>query len=134
MRASRKLVSSAIVGTLAVLALTVPGQAQTINACSGAKNKCVGKKAASRLKCHEKAEAKGSVVDSTCLAKADVKFSAPGSGCIAKAEAKYGGSCLTLGDTVPLETEVDSFVDYIVGQLDPSYPTPVTNLCSSAKK
>jgi hypothetical protein len=116
----KKVVALALV-TLAVAAVSVsvaeagPTPAQK---CTGSKLKATGKKAAAKLKCHEKAIKKGIAVDPACLAKAEEKFA----DAFAKAEAK--GGCLTTGDTGSIEGLVDTFVDDAVAALDP--PVPVS--------
>jgi len=105
-------------------------QAQTVlvNPCAGAKALCVGKHAKTLLQCHQRAENRGAVVDPICLQKADTKLLA----CVTKAEAKL--PCLTLGDGAALANGADAYVQYVVPQLDPGYPTPILNKCSAAKK
>jgi hypothetical protein len=128
-----------LLGALVAVAFAMPAHA-TFNTCLAAKNKCVAKKTAGLLKCHQLAEKKGLPVSDpsiqTCLQKATDKFDGgvtPSKGCFAKLEAKYPGGCLTTTDTAALENTVDGFVDAVVSALDPGYPTPVTNACSVGK-
>lgn len=119
--------------TLATLALTAwlgVARAQTVvvNPCAGAKALCVGKHAKALLQCHQRAEVRGAAVDPTCIQKADAKLLA----CVTQAEAKP--PCLTLGDGVTLTNGNEAYVQYVVPQLDPAYPTPIRNKCSAAKK
>jgi hypothetical protein len=103
--------------------------------CTGGKTKCVAKKTDGLMKCHAKAESSGLPVDSLCIQKAHDKFDGgliPSKGCFEKLEAK--GGCLTTDDTPVVEAAVDAFVDDIVTDLDPGYPTPVQNACEAAKK
>src|SRR6185436_3862739 len=101
--------------------------AQTLSKCSAGKKKCVSKKVAGLLKCHQKAEQKGVVLDTQCVQKVKDKFdggSNPAKGCFAKLEAK-NQNCLTFGDMTSMENQVDAFVLQIVCQLDPFLPCPV---------
>jgi hypothetical protein len=103
--------------------------------CTAGKTKCVMKKTTGLLQCHVKAEATGLAVDPSCITKAEDKFdggAVPTKGCFEKLEAK--GGCMTQDDTAAVETLVDTFVDDIVTDLDPGYPVPVLNACSSRKK
>jgi len=108
-----------------------------MNFCASGKKKCVDKKMVSLLKCHIKAEKTG-LLDPLCLQKAYDKFDGgadPTKGCFAKLEAKYAAlPCLTTGDMAALEAKVDAFVNDVVQELDPGYPPPTLNLCSSGKK
>ncbi len=113
----------------------------TLNACSAAKKKCVAKKTAALLKCHVHSETPGMSPDPAvrdqCLQTAREKFDGgpdPSRGCFAKLEAKFSGSCLTVGDTTPLENKADAFVTDVVTELDPSYPLVVQNECAARKK
>jgi len=96
------------------------------NACSAAKKKLVGKKAAALLKCHAKNEKPPGVdpaVFATCLQKARGKFGTA----FGETDQKYGGTCLTMNDSVDIEDKVDGFVVGIVCALDSSTcpaPTP----------
>src|SRR5262245_24812131 len=86
---------------IAPVAFAGPTPAQK---CSASKVKATSKKAASKLKCHEKAISKGMAVDPLCLTKAEDKFA----DAFAKAEDK--GGCGTMGDAGDLELVVDAFV------------------------
>ncbi|HEY2386718.1 MAG TPA: hypothetical protein VGK30_07130 [Candidatus Binatia bacterium] len=126
--------------TLALM-IAAPSQAQ-LNSCASAKKKCVAKKVKALLKCHTLAEQTGvnPTTDPTiqaCLAKARSKFdggATPGKGCFGKLEAKHPGACLTYDDTTALESTIDTFVNDVVTQVDPSYPAALQNLCSAGKK
>jgi hypothetical protein len=93
----------------------------TTNACQAGKDKCVLKKAAGILKCHEKCAKdplKCGTVRTDCINKAIAKFDGgtdPTKGCFAKLEAK--GGCLTTSDTGALETKVDNFVTDVLCEL-----------------
>jgi len=86
----------------------------TTNRCQGAKDKCVLKKTAALIKCHEKCAkdpSKCHTARDACLDKARAKFDGgtdPSKACFAKAEAN--GGCTTSNDVVPLEYKVDLFV------------------------
>jgi hypothetical protein len=102
-----------------VAALDPASPPPTINRCSAAKKKCVSAKATGLLACYSKAAKRGTVVDPVCLGKAQTKFGDPTKGCFAKIEAKYGASCLTLGDTAAVETQVDNFAFDVAAALEP---------------
>src|SRR5262245_33925645 len=104
---------SAIILSVGVLAAS--GEVFAASKCSGDKIKATGKKALGKLKCHSKAVKRGQAVDAACLAKAEEKFSIA----FATAEAKLyvDDGCLTTGDADPVETQVDDFVNAIVGGL-----------------
>ena len=93
--------------------------------CLVGKNKCMAKKAASLLKCHQKAETPGKPADpnaADCVTKAQNKFDGtpdPTKGCFEKLENKSTNDCLTFDDTAPAETTVDNCVDAIVAGIDP---------------
>src|SRR5262249_19486547 len=74
--------------------------------CSAGKKKCISKKVAALLKCHEKSEAKGIDPNAKeCLAKAKAKFDGgakPEKGCFAKLEGK--GGCPTSGARAAVES------------------------------
>ena len=104
--------------------------------CQAAKKGCIAKKAACLLGCHAKAEATGAPLDAGCIGKCTGKFDGgltPAKACFAKIEAK--GGCMVATNQVPaVEATVDAYVLDVVTQLDPGYPVPVQNTCSSAKK
>jgi hypothetical protein len=109
--------------------------------CSALKKKCVAKKTTGLLGCHRKAELNGVAVNPDCINSRRRKFDGslrnppdPSKGCFEKAETKFPTTCTTYDDTAALELKVDAFVDDVVHELDPLYPTPVQNLCSAAKK
>jgi hypothetical protein len=123
----KKVVALALV-SLAVAAASVAEAGPTpAQKCTGSKLKATGKKAAAKLKCHEKAVKKGVAADPDCLAKAEEKFA----DAFAKAEAK--GGCLTTGDAGSVEGLVDTFVDDAVAALDPpvSFATDVQPIFST---
>jgi hypothetical protein len=96
---------------------------RTASACAAGKARCVRKKTAGLLACHAKAELKGTL-DPACVAKQKKRFDGgpkPAKACFAKLEKK--GACLTTGDAVAEETQVDTFVDAVVCALDPSAGT-----------
>jgi hypothetical protein len=120
-------------GVSLLLAATL--EAQTVNRCQSKKKLCVATEAAGLLKCHVNAEKLGDALDPACIERAHDHFdggSDPARGCFEKLEAQ--GGCVTLDDTPTLGAEVDAFVNDVVTALDPSYPTPVANSCSAAKK
>jgi hypothetical protein len=134
-------IALALATTTLALVIATPAPA-ILNKCAAGKKRCVAKKAQALLKCHTIAEQKGA--DPTtdpkiqaCLQKAHDKFDGgaiPSRGCLAKVEAQNPGACLTTNDTAVLETQTDDFVTDIVTALDPSYPAPIQNACSAAKK
>jgi hypothetical protein len=111
--------------------------AAVLNMCSSAKKKCVSKKAKALLKCHAKAEKKGVALDPTCVQKAHDKFDGgaePAKGCFEKLETTKP-PCFTNDDTAALEAKVDAFVNDVVSELDPVFPTPTptpTATCTPA--
>jgi hypothetical protein len=108
-----------------------------LNGCSAGKKKCVAKKAAALLKCHEKAVKVGSplLADPACLQKAMDKFDGginPAKGCFEKLETKFQANCATFDDTSTMEAKVDAFVTDVLCELGyttlacgpPPTPTP----------
>ena len=93
--------------------------------CLVGKNKCMAKKAASLLKCHQKAETPGKDPNpnfNDCVTKAENKFDGtpdPTKGCFEKLENKSPNDCLTFDDTAPAETAVDNCVAALVAGIDP---------------
>ena len=71
--------------------------------CAAAELKAAGKKAAAKLRCHEKALTQGKAVTSTCLAGANARFAVA----FAKVEAR---GCATADDLAAIEDRVDRFV------------------------
>jgi hypothetical protein len=149
------IVLAAIVAREAAASLQGPSE------CLASKNKCVSENMQRKLSCHDRAERTGRAVDSRCLERADDKYDGgahPTTGCFAKLESKHdrcsggtndgapcavdsecpGGTCtlgcVTRGDATVLETAVDDFVEDVVTDLDPGFPTPVRNACSAGKK
>lgn len=88
--------------------------------CAAAKVKAVGKKAADKTKCHQKALLKGTAVDPACLTKAATKFTAA----IAKADGQ--GTC---SDTASV---LEALVDVCVGSLVVAPPTTSTTTTTSS--
>ncbi len=108
----RKLTSTILVlGTLvAVTSLAVPSHAGN---CTGGKLGAAGKKAGSKLTCHQKAAKKGETTDSVCLTRAEDKLDSS----FIKWEAK--SPCFALGDAPAIEAKVDAFIGTIVADLRP---------------
>ena len=79
--------------------------------CAVAKLKAANKKAAAKLRCHEKAILQGKRVGSACLMAADDHF------LVAFARAELRGGCATTGDQGALEDRVDKFVDGLLETL-----------------
>ena len=101
-----------VVGVVLSLLAAVPaaeGAATRAEKCAVSKLKAANKKAAARLRCHEKALVQGKRVASACLLAADDRF------LVAFAKAELKGGCATTGDQAELEERVDGFV---VGLLD----------------
>jgi hypothetical protein len=99
---------------------TTPGQK-----CAVAKNKAAAKKTSAKLKCWQKAIAKGMpAADSACLSTAESKFH----DAIVKAESS--GSCVVTGDETTIENAVDACVTSIVN-LTPATTTTTTSAGSS---
>ena len=94
------LMLAAAVVTLAVTA----APAASPSKCTAAQYKAMGKKYASKLKCHSAAALMNQPVDAACLQKAELKFAASW----AKAEAK--GDCLAIASEVQGELSVDQCI------------------------
>jgi hypothetical protein len=47
---------------------------------------------------------------------------------------RRNGPCLTLGDVVPSQAKIDSFVLDAVEDLTPGFPYPITNTCTAGKE
>jgi hypothetical protein len=109
----QKLAALVLIAFVAVAASVAQAGPTPAQKCSASKIKATSKKAAAKLKCHEKAITKGVAVDPACLTKAEDKFT----DAFAKAEAKSG--CATTGDTNAIEALVDTFVDAAVVALEP---------------
>jgi hypothetical protein len=124
-----------VVGVVLLSSFVGVAHAQTVNRCQAKKKLCVANAAASLLKCHVTAEKLGAAPDAGCTQSARDKFDGgadASKGCFERREAK--GGCLTSDDTPALEGNVEAFVNDVVGELDPGYPTPVLNTCSAGKK
>ena len=107
----------------------------TLNKCAFNKQKCVLKKMAGLLKCHISAEVHGiGPADVVCMQKVVTKFegTTPARGCFEKLELP--SHCFTEDDTATMEAKIDDFVDAVVQQVDPSYPTPIVDRCGALKK
>jgi hypothetical protein len=85
----------------------------------------------------------GTNVDQICLRDNDCPGSTCEGGCFRKLELKdtngpgpitLDTDCYTFGDSPAFEAKVDAFVDDVVQELDPGYPTVITNSCSAGKK
>lgn len=88
--------------------------------CAAAKQACVSRTVVALLACHAKAEKTGAPVDPICLDKAHLRFdggSTPAKSCFAHAESK--GGCLTTGDELTIESDIDGFVNSIACGLAP---------------
>lgn len=143
--AAKFLANSAVLGTGPVLPdgsvdVSQPAHigfttASVKDKCQAAKKGCVAKKASCLLGCHARAEASGTALDPLCVSKCTGKFDGgpvPAKACFTKIEAK--GGCMVTNHVAAVESTVDAYVLAVVTQLDPGYPTPVLNACSSAKK
>ena len=91
--------------------------------CDSKKISASGRKASAKSRCYAKGATKGININPTCLSKAEVKFSSA----ISQAELK--GGCTHTGQTGVLESAVNSFIDDMVGELN---PPPTTTTTSSA--
>jgi len=80
------------------------GAATRAEKCAVAKLKAANKKAAAKLRCHEKALVQGNRVASACLLAADDRF------LVAFAKAELKGGCATTRDQAEVEDQVDRFV------------------------
>jgi hypothetical protein len=113
-----KPLSAVALGVFAlVLALAGPAEASK---CAVCKEKAVCKKVCCLLKTDEKAELKGVQVDQLAVQKCKSRFSATFAECESLAD------CLTIGDTATMEAKVDSFVQDVVNELDPTTTTTTT--------
>jgi len=92
--------------TLSVLADVrhVDAAATRAEKCAVAKLKAANKKAAAKLRCHEKAVMEGKRVASDCLLAADDRF------LVAFAKAEMKGGCTTTRNQAEVEDQVDRFV------------------------
>ncbi len=79
--------------------------------CAVAKLKAANKKAAAKLRCHEKAVMEGKRVASNCLLAADDRF------VVAFAKAELKGGCATTRDQAAVEDQVDRFVTGLLDTL-----------------
>jgi len=92
--------------TLSLLAAVraAEGVATRADRCAAAKLKAASKKAAAKLRCHEKALVQGKRVASACLLAADDRF------LVAFAKAELKGGCATTRNEAEVEDQVDRFV------------------------
>lgn len=119
---------------LALAILGLPSLANAQDKCGAGKLKCAAGTVAALLKCHAKAVKNGVAAEDVCLQKARAKLingAEPAKGCFAKLEAK--GGCLTTDDAPSVASWSGAFVDAMVRELAPGYPTPIRNVCSAAK-
>ncbi len=100
--------------------------------CAAAKEACVSKTVAARLKCIQKAQAGGALVSATCLTSSEAKFLA----CIQSADVKHV-DCQVAGNGGAALAAVDAFVGDVVTDLDPGNGTPFSvatvNTCLAKK-
>src|SRR5438034_5717304 len=103
--------------TLSLLAAVraVEGAATRADRCAAAKLKAASKKAAAKLRCHEKALVQGKRVASACLLAADDRF------LVAFAKAELKGGCATTRDQAEVEDQVERFVDRKSTRLNSSH-------------
>ena len=121
----------------ALLAFGSSAGAQTVTAsrCAAAKARCVMGKThrcgvvgvRGQLKCHQNADIRSSPVDPECLKLAVDELRE----CFWYAEQR--GDCLTTSDPAPHQAAIDAFVADVVGDLNPGYPTLITNRCLVGK-
>src|SRR5438477_5610603 len=103
-----------VVGVVLSLLAAVPaaeGAATRAEKCAVAKLKAANKKAAAKLRCHEKAVMEGKRVASNCLLAADDRF------VVAFAKAELKGGCATTRDQAAVEDQVDRFVTGLLDTL-----------------
>ena len=106
--------------------------------CLAGKTKCVAKKGAGLLKCHQLAETPGKPADPNatgCVTKVVTKFDGgnePAKGCFEKLENKNPNDCINEDNTAAAEAAVDSCVGAFVEAIDPGLITP--SKCGAGKK
>jgi hypothetical protein len=106
--------------------------------CAASKNRCMSVKAGALLKCEQKAETPGKVIEpdrTLCRQKANTKFDGgitPANGCFEKLEGKVPNDCFTSDDTTTAGQLVDNCVDEIVQAIDPG--TIDQSKCGVGKK
>jgi hypothetical protein len=129
---------SIVVASLSALMLAWGGPVAAQQAkCLAGKTKCMSKKAAGLLKCHQKAETPGKPDEPNfgdCIDKTKEKFdggSDPEKGCFERLENKSPNDCITLDDTASAEAAVDDCVTALVAAID---PPPITQTKCGAKK
>ncbi len=105
-----------IAGSIAIVSVVLAVHVGIIHAratpaqkCAAAKQMAAVKKVASKLKCHQKANARGVPVDQACLTTAERKFSEA----ITKAESRARGGCAVTGNEAAIEQVCDTCVDDI---------------------
>jgi hypothetical protein len=87
------------------------GEATRADRCAVAKLKAASKKAAAKLRCHEKALVQGGRVAPACLLAADDRF------LVAFAKAELKGGCATTRDQAEVEDQVERFVTGLLATL-----------------
>jgi hypothetical protein len=116
----------AFAAMLGALLLTDPAHGVVQSTCVAKKNRCMSKKAASLLKCEQKAEMPGASIEpglTACRQKASTKFDGgpdPSRGCFERLESKTPNDCINFDDTAAAELVVDDCVADIVGAIDPA--------------
>ena len=106
--------------------------------CVSDKNHCMSKKAASLLKCEQKAEIPGASIEpalTACREKARRKFDGtpdPSTGCFERLESRTPNDCITFDDTAAAELVVDDCVARVVDAIDP--PPIDQSTCNVGKK
>ena len=133
MKFSQAKIALGAVALATMLAFGTTATAAPISKCNASKKKCIGKYIASVMGCHAKAESKSLMVDPTCLSKATAKITGAGKGCFDKADAK-DDNCSQTGDANAQLAVANAFINDVVDDIDPNYPTPHTNKCDAAQK
>ncbi len=108
-----------LVGLILATALLAPSGAAAISNCTSLKYKVAGKAAFAKAKCHASAVAKGTVVDAECLARAEQKFT------LVWDRAERKADCVTTGDRIAAQSEIDAFVGELVDTLEPPVSTAI---------
>lgn len=120
-----------------VFASPATAQTVTVNRCAAAKVRCVmgythvcGVQGVMGLfKCYQNSNLRGRFVDQVCVQRTVDKITE----CWRDAERR-NGPCLTLGDVVPIEAKIESFVLDAVEDLTPGFPYPTVNTCTANKE
>jgi hypothetical protein len=95
--------------------------------CASARIKAAGKYVNAVLKCHAKAEKRGTSVDTECLDKAQDKLS----DAFDKAETASHGNCDTAADSPATQVAMDAIVADVLAALLPLVPTTTTPTTST---